>query len=164
MGKDPSASDEFLRLLKRLDEIDGDQTGPAVDEISHLNRGFVFVPSLARSGERASSNISQWLDHLEWLGPEDKVAPADPSESELTPHQTENEDVTPAAVRRELDLIAAEVSGRGARKAVLMATIRRIYAARHHPDRVAPALRPLATRRMMLANMLIDIDEREAGK
>lgn len=34
--------------------------------------------------------------------------------------------------------------------------LRRLFAAANHPDRVAPASREEATRRMMLANMLID--------
>ncbi|MGN6551757.1 MAG: hypothetical protein ACTHJ3_17940 [Pararhizobium sp.] len=59
----------------------------------------------------------------------------------------------PAEIARELDLGACPDLAALARR-------RRRFAASNHPDRVAAALRPMATQRMTIANLLIDAEIR----
>jgi hypothetical protein len=59
------------------------------------------------------------------------------------------------------DKIAAELGLASAHTVAELKRARRIFARRYHPDLFAPALRPLATARMQLANMLLDKKRRE---
>ncbi len=52
--------------------------------------------------------------------------------------------------------IAAELDLASARSVMELKRARRMFARRYHPDLFAPDLRPLATARMQLANMLLD--------
>lgn len=63
--------------------------------------------------------------------------------------------VEPEAISRELGLVGNMPASR-------LASIRRAFAFRNHPDRVAPHLRQRALQRMQVANMLIDDARRRA--
>ncbi|HWK65575.1 MAG TPA: hypothetical protein VNS34_11570 [Rhizobiaceae bacterium] len=65
--------------------------------------------------------------------------------------------VEPEAILRELGLKASS-------NAAELARIRRAFAFKNHPDRVAPHLRQRAMVRMQVANMLIDDARRRAGR
>lgn len=65
--------------------------------------------------------------------------------------------VEPEAILRELGLKASN-------NAAELARIRRAFAFKNHPDRVAPHLRQRAMVRMQVANMLIDDARRRARK
>lgn len=72
----------------------------------------------------------------------------EPTAAELPP-------VEPEAILRELGLKAST-------NAMELAKIRRAFAFKNHPDRVAPHLRQRAMVRMQVANMLIDDARRRA--
>jgi hypothetical protein len=60
--------------------------------------------------------------------------------------------------------IAAELSITAADTLQTLNEKRRAFAKSNHPDRVAPAFRENATKRMMLANLLIDEAVRRRGR
>lgn len=62
------------------------------------------------------------------------------------------------------EAIAAELDLPGVTSLTELNQIRRAYALRHHPDRLHPALRGDATRRMKIANMLIDRRGKELAR
>jgi len=68
---------------------------------------------------------------------------------EAEPAPVELPSVEPEAISRELGI-------KGNMPVADLAHIRRAFAFRNHPDRVAPHLRPRALLRMQVANMLID--------
>lgn len=73
----------------------------------------------------------------------------------IEPAVVELPPVEPEAILRELGLKAST-------NAVELARIRRAFAFKNHPDRVAPHLRQRAIVRMQVANMLIDDAKRRA--
>jgi hypothetical protein len=84
------------------------------------------------------------------------TAPVDPAEAlrrayadEEPPAPTLPQDCTPDALARELGLAGHLTAGEIER-------IRRRFALANHPDRVPASQRDLATRRMTIANMLVD--------
>lgn len=66
------------------------------------------------------------------------------------------EDTPPPPTTMDPDEIARELGLSGARTADDLHRARRRFALGNHPDRLDPGLREVATRRMMIANRLLD--------
>lgn len=62
----------------------------------------------------------------------------------------------PPRAKSDLEIVTEELRLESAHTAADLKRIRRRYALHNHPDRVPPALREEATRRMTIANTLID--------
>ena len=81
---------------------------------------------------------------------------AAPVVEEETPAAAELPSVEPDAISRELGLVSTTPPAE-------LARLRRAFAFKNHPDRVAPHLRQRAQLRMQVANMLIDDARRKAA-
>jgi hypothetical protein len=75
---------------------------------------------------------------------------------------TEPEPAPTALLPVEPEAISRELGIKGNTPIADLSHIRRAFAFRNHPDRVAPHLRPRALLRMQVANMLIDDARRRA--
>ncbi len=73
----------------------------------------------------------------------------------------ENHVELPSFAADDDDSIAAELALSRIKNLVELKQIRRAFALRNHPDLFHPSMRPRATRRMKVANMLIDRRSRE---
>lgn len=62
----------------------------------------------------------------------------------------------PPRARSDLEIVTEELRLEAARSVADLRRIRRRYAMRNHPDRMPPTLREEASRRMTIANALID--------
>lgn len=81
---------------------------------------------------------------------------AAPVVEEEAPAAAELPSVEPEAITRELGLVSTTPPAE-------LARLRRAFAFKNHPDRVAPHLRQRAQLRMQVANMLIDDARRKAA-
>jgi hypothetical protein len=75
---------------------------------------------------------------------------------QVEPAEAELPSVEPEAITRELGLVSTTPPAE-------LARLRRAFAFKNHPDRVAPHLRQRAQLRMQVANMLIDDARRKAA-
>lgn len=137
----PQESRDFASLLDELIAADravagGRQPIPTVDylAVAEALDGITVTADAAAAEYRETSAIDADLEAL-------FEAAGAPTEAMLS--------IDPAEISRELGLSVQ-------RQAAELARIRRAFAFRNHPDRVAPHLRERAMQRMKLANMLID--------
>lgn len=144
---------DFSALLDELLAADAErETGASpsvavdilsvVEELGHISVSGKSVEDEYR--EMSSPDLSDGLDTL-FKAALEKQPAADPEPS------TDPDDIS-----RELGL------GSG-KKAEELARLRRSFAFRNHPDRVAPHLRDRAMTRMKVANMLIDEAQQRAA-
>ncbi len=149
---------DFATLLKDLlaesEKDGGGPTGPASVSFDYLavadellsGRITVSDETVAAVYRETSGDVDETVEALfEAAG--NSVEP-DAAPAELPP-------VEPEAISRELGI-------KGNTPVADLAHIRRAFAFRNHPDRVAPHLRPRALLRMQVANMLIDDARRRA--
>ena len=149
---------DFASLLNELlaeSETDaGAPLGPAAVSFDYLavaeellsGRITVADETVAATYREASGEVDETLDAL--FGAGGAAVEPEPAPAELPP-------VEPEAISRELGL-------EGNMPVATLAHIRRAFAFRNHPDRVAPHLRQRAMQRMQVANMLIDDARRRA--
>ncbi|MFK0329706.1 hypothetical protein ACIQUB_01125 [Rhizobium sp. NPDC090275] len=153
----------FQSVLDRLKEEDGDSIEEAAP-VSHRMPGFttglafdvmegVSAPS-ARPGQA-------YFDNLEFETPREATAqvPPEPSPEPVTEPlpEIELEPVMPEHLARTaLPEIAAELAISANDTVQSLSDKRRGFAKANHPDRVHPLFRDNATKRMTIANQLID--------
>ncbi|TCU17045.1 hypothetical protein [Rhizobium sullae] len=152
----------FQSVLERLKAEEESE-----DEASVAHRVHGFSTGLAFDVMEGVSAASQrtgqgYLDNME---PETPAAAAD---EEIRPQpvaEPEPEPVMPEHLARTASAeIAAELAITAVDTLQTLNEKRRAFAKSNHPDRVAPAFRENATKRMMLANLLIDEAMRRRGR
>lgn len=143
---------DFATLLKELLAESGNDgpgpAGPASVSVDYLavadellsGRITVADETVAAVYREASDDVDESVEAL-FAAAGNAVEP-DPTPAELP-------SVEPEAISRELGIS-------GNMPVADLAHIRRAFAFRNHPDRVAPHLRQRALQRMQVANMLID--------
>jgi hypothetical protein len=102
--------------------------------------GEAAAAQYREAGEAIEAELSALLDEVE-------ETLAEPETIELPP-------IEPDAIAAELGLADATPADLG--------RLRRVFALKNHPDRVAPDLRQRALQRMQVANVLIDEAKRRA--
>jgi hypothetical protein len=149
---------DFATLLKDLlaesENVGGGAHGPATVSVDYLavaeellsGRIAVADETVAAVYREAAGGVDETVEAL--FEATTISAEPEPAPAELPP-------VEPEAISRELGL-------RGNIPIATLARIRRAFAFRNHPDRVAPHLRQRALQRMQVANMLIDDARRRA--
>jgi hypothetical protein len=154
----------FQSVLDRLKEEDGD-TAEEAAPVSHRMPGFttglafdvmegVSAPS-ARPGQA-------YFDNLDFEPPRettDAALPPEPSPglvAEPLPEIEPEPVMPPHLARTALSNIAAELAISPTDTIQSLSDKRRGFAKANHPDRVHPLFRDNATKRMTLANLLID--------
>ena len=143
-----SVFQSVLERLKAEEEPDDEAEAPAAHRVSGLATGLAF--DVMQGVSAASQRIGQaYFDNLELDAAAVTAAePAPPPEPEpvMPDHLTRT---APAEVAAELAISAADT-------ALTLGEKRRAFARANHPDGVALPFRDNATKRMMLANLLID--------
>ncbi|PDT15763.1 hypothetical protein CO670_16270 [Rhizobium sp. J15] len=143
-----SVFQSVLERLKAEEEPDDEAEAPAAHRVSGLATGLAF--DVMQGVSAASQRIGQaYFDNLELDAAAATAAePARPPEPEpvMPDHLTRT---APAEVAAELAISAADT-------ALTLGEKRRAFARANHPDGVALPFRDNATKRMMLANLLID--------
>ena len=143
-----SVFQSVLERLKAEEEPDDEAEAPAAHRVSGLATGLAF--DVMEGVSAASQRIGQaYFDNLELDAAAATAAePAPPPEPEpvMPDHLTRT---APAEVAAELAISAADT-------ALTLGEKRRAFARANHPDGVALPFRDNATKRMMLANLLID--------
>lgn len=134
----------FQSILTRLDEEQAEETeGPpaATFRVSGLPMGFVAETVDASQGQ---VNFQQLYE----IDADDLPAPPEeePAAPVMPAHLAR---LTDAEIAEDLDLKPGDTAHR-------LMERRRAFAKLNHPDRVHPEFRAQATRRMTVANMLID--------
>ncbi|MBB4291021.1 hypothetical protein GGE16_003080 [Rhizobium leguminosarum] len=143
-----SVFQSVLERLKAEDETEEDTEAPAAHRVSGLGTGLAF--DVLGGVSAASQRVGQaYFDNLEQeaaAGLVEKPAPLPPPEPVMPDHLTRT---APQEVAAELAISAADTP-------LTLGEKRRAFARANHPDGVAPPFRDNATKRMMLANLLID--------
>ncbi|OWV80287.1 hypothetical protein ATY77_26080 [Rhizobium sp. R634] len=141
-----SVFQSVLERLKAEEEPDDDAEAPAAHRVSGLATGLAF--DVMEGVSAASQRIGQaYFDNLELDAAAVTAAePAPLPEPVMPDHLTRT---APAEVAAELAISAADT-------ALTLGEKRRAFARANHPDGVALPFRDNATKRMMLANLLID--------
>lgn len=138
-----SVFQSVLERLKAEEEPDDDAEAPAAHRVSGLATGLAF--DVMEGVSAASQRVGQaYFDNLEPDAAE--PAPLPEAEPVMPDHLTRT---APAEVAAELAISAADT-------ALTLGEKRRAFARANHPDGVALPFRDNATKRMMLANLLID--------
>jgi hypothetical protein len=157
--------DEFLRALeeaRRAAMADDEDAPPAAEERASPEppRSSEFLSALDRMAGRIKSYISTGL--LARLYADGAARPAADSETETEAElhhaaAPELEPVpSPAPPKSEHEAVVDELHLTPGLSCEDLARIRREFAKINHPDRVLPTQRDEATRRMTIANSLID--------
>jgi len=149
----------FQSVLERLKAEEGDDDGEAGDQtVAHRVHGFAtglafdVMEGVSAAGQKPGQ---AYFDNLEFEPPppapeafviEPEPEPAPEPEPVMPEHLSRT---APAEIAAELAISAADTVQSLGEK-------RRAFAKANHPDRVAPQFRDNATRRMTLANLLID--------
>ncbi|OWV76589.1 hypothetical protein ATY76_01130 [Rhizobium sp. R339] len=147
-----SVFQSVLERLKAEEEPDDDAEAPAAHRVCGLATGLAF--DVMEGVSAASQRIGQaYFDNLELDAAAATAAePPPPPEPEPAPEPVMPDHLTrtaPAEVAAELAISAADT-------ALTLGEKRRAFARANHPDGVALPFRDNATKRMMLANLLID--------
>lgn len=139
----------FQSILTRLDEEHVDETEivPAAGfRVSGLPMGFVAETFDGPEPTQTNSFFHLYGADEEDLSPPDNTSPEEQQAPVMPTHLSR---LTDAEIADDLDLKPDDIPEK------LMAR-RRAFAKLNHPDRVHPEFRAQATRRMTVANMLID--------
>ncbi|EJC80642.1 hypothetical protein Rleg4DRAFT_2276 [Rhizobium leguminosarum bv. trifolii WSM2297] len=140
-----SVFQSVLERLKAEDETAEEAEAPAGHRVSGLGTGLAF--DILEGVSVASQRVGQaYFDNLEHETPEFVEKPAPPPEPVMPDHLTRT---APQEVAAELAISAADTP-------LTLGEKRRAFARANHPDGVALPFRDNATKRMMLANLLID--------
>ncbi|AIC28515.1 hypothetical protein IE4771_CH03434 [Rhizobium etli bv. mimosae str. IE4771] len=145
-----------LERLKAEDETaeDGAES-PAAHRVSGLGTGLAFdvMQGVSVASERVGEAYFDNLD-LDAAGLTEKPEPVPDPEPVMPEHLTRT---APQEVAAELAISAADTP-------LTLSEKRRAFARANHPDGVALPFRDNATKRMMLANLLIDQALRRIGR
>jgi len=150
-----SVFQSVLERLKAEDEMEEGAEAPAAHRVSGLATGLAF--DVMEGVSAASQRVDQaYFDNLEFDAAAIAPEPAPPPEPEpvMPDHLART---APAEVAAELAISAADTP-------LTLGEKRRAFARTNHPDRVAPPFRDNATKRMTLANLLIDEALRRIGR
>lgn len=156
----------FQSILTRLDSEAEEQATPspaaASDfRVNGLNAGFVVEnTSHASCTQAAEAYLDFGQDDPSFEEKRTQSATSTPPASEIPPRATPKEPPAPIIPAYLLRLTEAEIAqdlGLSPRDTADAAhEKRRQFAKTNHPDRVAPPFREQATRRMTIANTLVD--------
>ena len=143
-----SVFQSVLERLKAEDETAEDAEAPAVHRVSGLGTGLAFdvMEGVSAASQRVGQAYFDNLDLDAAAGVVEKPAPAPPPEPVMPDHLVRT---TPQEVAAELAISAADTP-------LTLREKRRAFARANHPDGVELPFRDNATKRMMLANLLID--------
>ena len=147
----PDTRSEFAALLDDLLTTDADRAGGTIPSVpfDHL----AVVEELGRVRVTGDTVEAEYRETMATPGlAADLDSLFDMLETEAA---AEDLSIDPADISRELGIGAAS-------RVEELARLRRSFAFKNHPDRVAPHLRDRALTRMKLANMLIDAARRQA--
>ncbi|MDR9773476.1 hypothetical protein RJJ65_12535 [Rhizobium hidalgonense] len=142
-----SVFQSVLERLKAEDETAEEAEAPAAHRVSGLGTGLAF--DVLEGVSVASQRVGQaYFDNLEQEAAAgvEQPAPALPPEPVMPDYLTRT---APQEVAAELAISAADTP-------LTLSEKRRAFARANHPDSVALPFRDNATKRMMLANLLID--------
>ncbi|ARQ59461.1 UNVERIFIED_ORG: hypothetical protein GGE64_002122 [Rhizobium etli] len=145
-----------LERLKAEDETAEDEAGsPAAHRVSGLGTGLAFdvMQGVSVASQRVGEAYFDNLD-LDAAGLTEKPEPVPDPEPVMPEHLT----------RTTLQEVAAELAISAADTPLTLSEKRRAFARANHPDGVALPFRDNATKRMMLANLLIDEALRRVGR
>ncbi|EJT04723.1 hypothetical protein [Rhizobium sp. CCGE 510] len=147
-----SVFQSVLERLKAENETDEDAEASAAHRlsgrVSGLATGLAFdvMEGVSVASQRVGQAYFDNLDLEAAAGPVDKPVPVPEPEPAMPDHLTRT---TPQEVAAELAISAADTP-------LTLSEKRRAFARANHPDGVALPFRDNATKRMMLANLLID--------
>ncbi|RUM07422.1 hypothetical protein [Rhizobium chutanense] len=143
-----SVFQSVLERLKAEDETADEAEAPAVHRVAGLGTGLAFdvMEGVSVASQRPGQAYFDNLEHEAAAGPVEKPAPLAPPEPVMPDHLTRT---APQEVAAELAISAADTP-------LTLGEKRRAFARANHPDGVALPFRDNATKRMMLANLLID--------
>lgn len=151
-----SVFQSVLERLKAEEETAEDAEAPAAHRVSGLGTGLAF--DVMEGVSAASQRVGQaYFDNLEL----DAIVSAVEAAAPLP----DPEPVMPAHLMRTApEEVAAELAISAADTPQTLGEKRRTFARTNHPDGVALPFRDNATKRMMLANLLIDEALRRIGR
>ncbi|MFA1671314.1 hypothetical protein ACDY97_00465 [Rhizobium mongolense] len=156
-----SVFQSVLERLKAEEESEDEAEASVAHRVHGFTTGLAFdvIEGVSAASQRAGQ---AYLDNLELETP---VAGADEDIQAQPLAEPEPKPVMPEHLARTAPAdIAAELSITAADTLQTLNEKRRAFAKSNHPDRVAPAFRENATKRMMLANLLIDEAVRRRGR
>ncbi|MBX5046499.1 hypothetical protein [Rhizobium lentis] len=140
-----SVFQSVLERLKAENETEEEAQTPASHRVAGLGTGLAF--DVLEGVSVASQRVGQaYFDNLDAAGVVEKPAPPPAPEPVMPAHLNR---MAPHEVAAELAISAADTPQTLGEK-------RRAFARANHPDGVALPFRDNATKRMMLANLLID--------
>ncbi|MBB4235706.1 hypothetical protein [Rhizobium esperanzae] len=142
-----SVFQSVLERLKAEDETTDEAEAPAVHRVAGFGTGLAFdvMEGVSVASQRLGQAYFDNLD-IDTAEPVEKPAPLAPPEPVMPEHLTRT---APQQVAAELAISAADTP-------LTLSEKRRAFARANHPDGVASPFRDNATKRMMLANLLID--------
>ena len=150
-----SVFQSVLERLKAEEETAEEAEAPASHRVAGLGTGFAFdvMEGVSVASQRIGEAYFDNLD-LDAAGFVEKPAPLPEPEPAMPDHLTRT---APQEVAAELAISAADTP-------LTLSEKRRTFARANHPDGVALPFRDNATKRMMLANLLIDEALRRLGR
>ncbi|MBB4572035.1 hypothetical protein [Rhizobium lentis] len=145
-----------LERLKAEDETAEDEAGSPAHSVSGLGTGLAFdvMQGVSVASQRVGEAYFDNLDLAAAAGLTEKPEPGPNPEPVMPEHLTRT---APQEVAAELGISAADTP-------LTLSEKRRAFARANHPDGVALPFRDNATKRMMLANLLIDEALRRIGR
>jgi hypothetical protein len=142
----------FQSVLERLkaESETVEEEPPAGRRVSGLNTGLAF--DVMEGVSAASQRLDQAYFDIEREAPAEAAAPEPPPEPEREPEPVMPEHLTRISPQE----VAAELALSESDTLQTLGEKRRAFAKANHPDSVALPFRDNATKRMKLANLLID--------
>jgi hypothetical protein len=164
IGSTTHSSFEFLRALDSVSDQHSTPASPVADDLSsfYAETDFEAEPEAGYAepaGGIGAEDLGERYRH-----------DAEPGHSAAAPDGAgANETPTPEEVTCDLpttcdpDSLVAELGLKSGMTRSELRRLRRRFALENHPDRLAPSRREIASRRMTIANSLIDAALRRAG-
>ncbi|OWV85232.1 hypothetical protein ATY75_25745 [Rhizobium sp. N122] len=151
-----SVFQSVLERLKEEDDAAEEAEAPIAHRVAGLGTGFAFdvMEGVSVASQRIGEAYFDNLDLDAAAGSAEKPAPLPEPEPAMPDHLTRT---APQEVAAELAISAADTP-------LTLNEKRRAFARANHPDGVALPFRDNATKRMMLANLLIDEALRRLGR
>lgn len=151
-----SVFQSVLDRLKSEDEEAEEHQAHSTARVHGFNTGLAFDVMEGVSASAARPGQA-YFENLEIEEPRPAPPPETAAEPEPVPPEPEPEPIIPERLTRILPQeIAAEIAISSRDTLKSLGEKRRAFAKANHPDSVAPAFRANATRRMTIANLLID--------
>ncbi|MBB4481525.1 hypothetical protein [Rhizobium etli] len=144
-----SVFQSVLERLKAQDEsAEDDAEASAAHRVAGLGSGFAFdvMEGVSVASQRIGEAYFDNLEHEAAAGLAEQPGPLLPPEPVMPDHLTRT---APQEVAAELAISATDTP-------LTLGEKRRAFARANHPDGIALPFRDNATKRMMLANLLID--------